>query len=124
MWHMISKNGRKKSLFSIKSEWKKIQARAWIQMLYSNPSSPAKKIAEILYSAIFYFKIILVGDEGFEPPVADSETTALPLGESPKYICFWKCGKYNEKVNFVKLKFIWFFLRFFIEYCFLQVEWQ
>ncbi len=46
----------------------------------------------------------LAGDEGFEPPIADSESTALPLGESPKYICIWKCGKYNEKVNFVKLK--------------------
>lgn len=26
---------------------------------------------------------ILVGDEGFEPPVPDSESGALPLGESP-----------------------------------------
>ena len=26
---------------------------------------------------------LLVGDEGFEPPVPDSESGALPLGESP-----------------------------------------
>ena len=29
------------------------------------------------------FDYILVGDEGFEPPVPDSESGALPLGESP-----------------------------------------
>lgn len=29
--------------------------------------------------------IIMVGDEGFEPPVPDSESGALPLGESPTY---------------------------------------
>lgn len=26
----------------------------------------------------------MVRDEGFEPPIADSESTALPLGESRK----------------------------------------
>lgn len=31
--------------------------------------------------------IIMVGDEGFEPPVPDSESGALPLGESPT--CEW-----------------------------------
>ena len=37
----------------------------------------------LVIKARFLFDSILVGNEGFEPPMPDSESGALPLGEFP-----------------------------------------
>ncbi len=43
----------------------------------SNPKPEPNK------NAHFRERLYLAGDEGFEPPIVEPESTALPLGQSP-----------------------------------------
>ena len=36
-----------------------------------------------LFLAQLNFEVFMAGDEGFEPPIVEPESTALPLGQSP-----------------------------------------
>lgn len=46
---------------------------------------------QIWLSGGFFF--ILAQVEGFEPPIADSESAALPLGDTWIYLGTWYCKK-------------------------------
>ena len=37
---------------------------------------------------LFKYMVLMVGVQGFEPRVVESESTALPLGDTPVYLIF------------------------------------
>ena len=49
-----------------------------LRRMGSAPTSETKKKHHTLHGAFS-----LAGDEGFEPPIAEPESAALPLGQSP-----------------------------------------
>ena len=60
------------------------------------------------------FSFLLVGNEGFEPPMPDSESGALPLGEFPIEIgtagIIWKKGGYANFLSYNIIVFLFFWV--------------